>query len=104
MKAEHPLEREVSLVIGAMPFLWLEAGDAPGPTSYRAVIEANAVGLLSNYQSPRVDGASSGWLGHLASSPEIRESGLWNVDFVARVHDRDFLGVMARLVAGETVC
>jgi hypothetical protein len=34
--AEVPLERDVSAVIGAMPFLWIEVADAAGAGSDRA--------------------------------------------------------------------
>jgi hypothetical protein len=104
MATEHSLERDVSRVIGAMPLLWLEVDDAPGPGSLRALIERNAIALLSNFRRPPIDEASADWLGHLAVSSEVRESGLWNVDFVERTHERDFLTVMGRLVAGRVVC
>jgi hypothetical protein len=51
-QAEYPLEAAVSRVIGAMPFLWLEADDDPGPTSVRADLERNAIALLSNADMP----------------------------------------------------
>src|SRR4051794_23972012 len=38
---ETALEREVSKVIGAFPFLWLSINDEPGAESLRAYIERN---------------------------------------------------------------
>jgi hypothetical protein len=52
---EHDLERAVSDHIGRMPFLWLAVPDAPGRDSYRAYIEVNATGLLSNFGRAPVD-------------------------------------------------
>jgi hypothetical protein len=50
---EQPLEREVSRIIGAMPFLWLEIDDAPGAGSLRGFVERNTIALLSNLSNPR---------------------------------------------------
>lgn len=60
--SEVGLEASVSEYIGDMPFLWLEIGDEPGPTSERGVVERNAVGLLSAAMSPAPDPASASWL------------------------------------------
>jgi hypothetical protein len=45
---ELALEREVSLVIGAMPFVWLPLEDEASPESRRGYIERNSIALLSN--------------------------------------------------------
>jgi uncharacterized protein DUF6884 len=79
---EYPLERAVSERIGAMPFLWLEVGDAPGAKSDRGIIETGAISVLSNFERPPVDLPSAGWLGLRATSPAIAKSGLWNVNHV----------------------
>jgi hypothetical protein len=79
---EYALERLVSAHIGAMPFLWVAVGDAPGPGSDRGVIEAGTIALLSNYDRPVIDPPSPNWLGHQARSERIRSSGLWNVNHV----------------------
>ena len=49
---ELALERAVSKVIRAMPFLWLAVDDEPGPQSQRGYIERNAIALLSNRSWP----------------------------------------------------
>ncbi len=97
-RREYPLERAVSEHIRKMPFLWLSVPGEPGPSCARAMIEAGAIALLSNFQRPPVDPPSSGWLGRFSSKPEIRQSGLWNIHHVADVPKADFLEVMERYV------
>lgn len=91
---EYPLERDVSGVIGSMPFLWLDVPDAPGPESHRAIIEMYGVGLVSNHGRPAIDPASSSWLGRKANRSHIRDSGLWNVNFVEGSHAPEFLDTL----------
>lgn len=95
---EYPLERDVSRLIGNMPFLWVEVPDAPGVDSDRRLIERNAVALLSNRSRPVIDPPSSEWLGRRADRPAVRESGLWNVNGVDDEHDPAFLEVFERYV------
>ena len=98
VEAEHPLELDISEFIGSMPFLWLGVLDSSGPDSARGVIEANAVGLLSNRGGAPIDPPSPKWLGCHAGSPAVRESGLWNVNYVDARHDPSFLDVLAEHV------
>ena len=88
---EYPLERAVSVHIGAMPLLWLTVDDPPGPSSDRAVIEAGAIALLSNLDRPALDPPSAGWLGALSTRRLVRESGLRNVNHVQEPPDAAFL-------------
>ena len=97
--AETPLEGIVSEVIGAMPFLWLEIDDEPGPTSMRGYIERNSIALLSNYGKEHIDPPSNRWLGFFSGSDRIKSSGLWNRDHVNIQYDPTFLDEMGRLVA-----
>lgn len=90
---EHPLEQAVSNQIGAMPFLWLNVDDDPGPTSARGLIERNAIALLSNHNKHAIDAPSAHWLGRHADRPTIRDSGLWNVNHVTEDYDPAFLDV-----------
>jgi hypothetical protein len=90
-EAEHQVELLVSQYIRAMPFLWLEVGDPPGKFSGRKVIEAGAIGLLSNLGRPPLDPPSPGWPGQWALHPSVRGSGLWNVDHTAGGYDPAFL-------------
>jgi hypothetical protein len=88
---EAPVERDVSKYIGNMPFLWLDVGDEPGPSSLRGIIERNAIALLSNYQRLVIDTPSPGWLGNASNRPLVRGSGLWNQRHVEETHNPAFL-------------
>jgi hypothetical protein len=98
------MERMVSDHIRAMPFLWLEVSDKPGPGSMRAYIETNAISLISNYQASRsqqspIDLPSPSWLGHYSHLAQIRTSGLWNVRHIDETYEPTFLNVLRELVA-----
>jgi len=90
-RSEAQLERQVSEVIGRMPFLWVAVDDAPGPESERLVLERNLIALLST--APQIDPPSQTWSGRFAAAEEIRTSGLWNVRHVGERHDRSVLDV-----------
>jgi hypothetical protein len=94
---ELPLEREVSGVIGNMPFLWLAIDDEAGPESLRGYIEKNAIALLSNYKRHPLDPASQGWLGHDCDRERVRASGIWNSNHVEESYDPAFLDILGRL-------
>jgi hypothetical protein len=93
---EYALEKDVSAYIGRMPFLWVGVDDPPGPGSDRGVIERGSVALLSSFRQPAIDPASPHWLGLQSTRQEIRESGLWNIDYVNERYDPDFLDVLSR--------
>jgi len=98
---EHPIECLVSKHIRSMPFLWIQAEDAPSPSSIRAYIERNSIALLSNHKKAvelQVDPPSSNWLGNFCHKEKIYSSGLWNSNHVDEDYDTDFLGVMSELV------
>ncbi len=96
---ERPLERAVSEVIRGMPFLWVEIDDPPGPDSQRGFIERHAIALLSNASGGlAIDPPSASWLGQWAPAPEIRSSGLWNVEHTADGYDSSFLDAFERYV------
>ena len=85
--------------ICAMPFLWLNVDDTPGPKSRRAFIKHNAIALLSNYRKSPVDSASPNWLGSSSPSEKVRESGLWNQKHVDREdYDPSFLDEMEKRI------
>ena len=107
---EAPLEQEVSQIIGAMPFLWLEIDDPPGGESLRGVIERNSIALLSNFKSDTaLDAASPAWRGRRcvqcksagADNEKVRRSGLWNQRHVDEDYDPAFLDTFERLVDGN---
>ncbi len=96
--AEIPLERDVSAVIGAMPFLWIEIADAPGAGSDRAYLERNSIALLSNFEKEPIDKPSEGWLGGHSPQQTIQKSGLWNTNHVADHYVPVFLDVLEKYV------
>ena len=97
-EGERPLEPEVSAVIGAMPFLWLEVDDEPGPDSLRGYIERNAIALLSNYEREPIDPPSPKWLGHYSNLERVKLSGLWNSNHVEDTYTPAFLDTMEQLI------
>ena len=96
-ECEQPIEKVVSKVIGDMPFLWLDVGDEPGPSSERSYIESNSIALLSNYEKECIDPSSS-WLGNHCAREKVRKSGLWNQRDVDGAYDPAFLDRMAHHV------
>lgn len=95
MEAEH--EKRVSQHIGSMSVLWVDVPDDPGPGSQRAIIERGAIALLSNQLSPK-DPPSENWLGLHSARPEIRQSGLWNLNYVNDTADAAFLDLLEAAV------
>ncbi len=90
---EAGIEREVSHLIGAMPFLWLSV---PGRAD-RGYLESSSIALLSCLTGGP-DQPSVSWLGRYAERAEIRGSGLWNVEHVAGHYEPAFLQRLAQLV------
>ena len=96
--AEISLEREVSTVIRAMPFLWLSIDDDPGAESLRGYIERNSIALLSNYEKTPLDPPSQRWLGLSCDRLRVRQSGLWNSNHVEETYDSAFLIQLEQVV------
>ncbi len=96
--SEIELEREVSRIIGKMPFVWLAADDEPNADSLRGYMERNAIALLSNFGKDAIDPPSKGWLGRFCNRERVRESGLWNSNHVNERYDPAFLTCMHNLV------
>lgn len=92
----------MSAYIRDQPFLWVALDDEPGPDSDRAVVERNLIALLSNRDDSPIDPRTDCWLGRHSQSPQIRESGLWNVAHVDEPHDSDALDRLAAAVAETT--
>ena len=95
--AEAACEKRVSEYIGAMSVLWVHVSDEASPQSARAFIERNAIALLSNQFAP-IDSASPGWLGGVSLRPEIRDSALWNLNYVTKLYDPLFLDSLESFV------
>ena len=98
LAAEAPVERVVTSYISAMPLLWLDIDDEPGPESARAFAERNAIALLSNQGRPAIDPPSESWLGRSSDRGLVRGSGLWNQRHVDETHDPRFLDVFERMI------
>ena len=102
-KSEDTLEREVSRIIRAMPFLWLAAGDDPGAQSIRGYVERNSIAILSNLEKPPLDPPSENWRGLTCDrgKARVRDSGLWNQNHVDEAYDPAFLDALEALVNGS---
>jgi hypothetical protein len=96
--AEAPVERSVTNYISAMPLLWIDIDDEPGPASARGLIERNSIALLSNHERALLDPSSRNWLGHSSDRDLVRRSGLWNQRHVGETHDPKFLDVLEGMV------
>jgi hypothetical protein len=94
---EAAWEQRVSAYIGAMPVLWVDVPGEAGPDSCRALIERNAIALLSNHRAP-VDPPSEGWLGHHSERDAICSSGLWNLNSVDGDYDPGFIAVLQKSI------
>ena len=97
-QSEEALEKKVSEAIRNMPFLCLKIEDLSSPNSLRGFIERNAIALLSNYQKPILDNASTSWRGHLCNRPKVQLSGLWNQNHVDEDYDPCFLNTFETLI------
>ena len=97
---EKHLGSLVSRHICAMPFLWLNVDDTPRPKSRRAFIERNAIALLSDYDKPPIDPASTNWLGLWSphENEKVKKSGLWNQKHVDGDYDPSFLDEMEKRI------
>ncbi len=102
-KQEEHLERAVSQHIGSMGVLWLSVQDEAGPASDRAYLERNLIGLLVGQSAP-ADMPSSQWLGLFSPDERIRQSGLWNLDFLNYSYSSEFLEVLDEYVSVTIGC
>lgn len=97
---ELELERAVSEHVRGMPFLHVSADDPPSPNSKRALIERNAIALLSNANKVHsIDPPSAEWLGRYSTRAAVRQSGLWNSRHTGEPYDASFLDVLEGFVA-----
>ena len=95
---ELGLERLVSRTIGDMPFLYISIDDKSSKNSLRAYIEKNSIALLSNYNKNILDSASKDWLGNNCNREKVRNSGLWNNNYVDEIYEPAFLNIFEKLV------
>jgi len=90
---EAEVEQMVSEYIGVMPLLWLAVPDRLD----RGFIDRNSVAITSCLAGGR-DEPSPGWLGRDAGPPEVRGSGLWNVQHVGHHREPGFLDLLGELI------
>ena len=77
-----------------MPFLWLKIDDEPSKDSQRAYLEKNIIALLSNFNKEEViDEPSGDWLGSYYPLEKVKNSGLWNSNYVDIDYDPAFLKI-----------
>lgn len=96
------VEVAVTRIIGAMHLVWVQVDDPPSTTSLRAVIERNAIALLSNFRKEPIDPPSQAWLGFTSERERVRTSGLWNNNHVEERYDPAFLDALME-VAEATI-
>ena len=71
--------------IAPMIVLWVEIGDERGQAA--CAVSSSATHRAADLCGRDVDPPSEHWLGHHAEAPEIRSSGLWNVNHVGEDYD-----------------
>jgi hypothetical protein len=91
IEGEH--ERRVSTYIGSMTVLWVDVPDEPGPASARSHIERNSIALLSRHREP-LDPPTATWLGRYSPRNEIRQSGLWNLNYLDLDYEAPFFDAL----------
>lgn len=95
--AEKILEDKVTSYIGNMKILWLSINDIPSNESDRAYIERNSIALLAGNYGP-LDPPSEDWLGNYNPTSIIKNTGLWNINYVYELYDERFLDVFDEYV------
>lgn len=95
---EKELEKAVSQIIGAMPFLYVEIADPSMSNGLRSYIEQHSIALLSNFNKAPLDGPSNAWRGKQCDREKVRRSGLWNQDHVDKHYDPQFLDMFEVLI------
>jgi hypothetical protein len=91
--AERELEQAVSKYLTELYVLLIAVPGEPKKNNDRAYLEQNLIALLSNACKP-LDPPSCEWLGLNSAKPEIRKSGLWNVNHVEQHFDPQYLEVL----------
>ncbi len=94
--SERELEIEVSRYLGDLLVAHLPIVDAASADSDRSYIEKNSISLLT--EGGPIDAQSTRWLGNFSSVRQIKNSGLWNVNYVGDGYDPHFLTVFEQLI------
>ena len=94
MELETRVEEIVSRHIGEMTVLCAAVDGCRD----RADLERNSIAILS---AEHGDPPSHAWFGQHALSPEIRRSGLWNVDFVGTAPDSNWQDLFSSVMCSD---
>lgn len=94
VRDERALEREVSRYLAGLRVLLIAIPGESDKANDRAYIEQNLIALVSNQRRP-LDPPNAGWLGLHSDKPEIRKSGLWNVNHVSQRVDPEYIDALA---------
>jgi hypothetical protein len=88
---ESVLEEAVSARLATMSVLAIPTPSMPAddlsPIQTARAIEVASLSLLSRMAGPQRDAPSANWLGRSSSRQKVRDSGLWNSDFVYPTFD-----------------
>lgn len=95
-ESERSLEENVSEYMRNLSLSYLPILDPASADSDRSYIEMNSIALLTG--GGAIDRQSNEWLGNSSPVPEIRQSGLWNINYVGGDYDPRFLEVFDELV------
>jgi hypothetical protein len=98
LNSERELEHAVSKYIGELYVLLIRVPGISSKNNDRAYLEQNLIALLSNTRKP-LDPPSCEWLGLSSAKPEIRKSGLWNVNHIDQRVDANYLDVLSYYVS-----
>lgn len=89
---EKYIEQLVSDYIGHLGVVVLDIDDMPCATSDRAYVEKNAIALLSSINSS-LNFSTLSWLGNWNPRYEIKNSCLWNINYINSDYDSNFLKI-----------
>lgn len=96
-ESEKYLEQYVSKEIGEMPFLFIEINDEASKNSMRSYIEKNSIGLVSAYNLANGFDEPD-WLGLYSNRERVRNSGMWNNNYVGEGYEAEFLDVLDEFI------
>jgi hypothetical protein len=95
-RQEIELENEVSSYLGDLLVAYIAISDIADPNSDRSYIERNTIALITG--AGLIDAPEPQWLGTRSPTKAIRESGLWNVNYVGDEYEPAFLRVLESYV------
>lgn len=92
---EKYIEHLVSDYIGQLGVVVLDIDDEPCALSDRAYIEKNAISLFSSINSS-FNFSTMNWLGNWNSREEIKNSCLWNINYINSEYDSKFFQIFEK--------